>query len=315
MIDRRLWLGALGVAGAVLLAAAACGEADRDQDRAGAALKVVTTLPLLADFVREVGGERVEVFALLPSGADPHTYEPVPRDVQRITEADLVFVNGFHLEPAALKVIQPNLSPGAPLIELAEEAGAAGVEIIGGGESQDGEGDPHLWLDIDNARTYAGIIRDSLAGADPEGAEAYEDNYQRYLDELADLNRYVLAKVSTVPAERRKLVTTHDAFGYLARYLGFQVAAFVVAGPGQEPSAADVADLAKAIKSEGVPAVFEEPQLGAAASVLERAAADAGVQVCTLYSDGLDDRVRTYVELMRFNADEMARCLGGDARG
>ncbi len=113
-----------------------------------------------------------------------------------------------------------------------------------------------------------------------------------------------------MPPARRKLVTTHDAFPYLARYLGFEVVAVVAASPSQEPSPRDIADLLQAINDEGVPAVFAEPQLGSQGQLLKQAAADAGVAVCTLYADSLDDEVESYIELMRFNADEIARCLG-----
>jgi ABC-type Zn uptake system ZnuABC Zn-binding protein ZnuA len=107
-------------------------------------------------------------------------------------------------------------------------------------------------------------------------------------------------------------VTTHDAFSYFADYFEFEVVAFVAEGPGQEPTPQDVANLARAIEREGVPAVFGEPQIGEETDILEQAADDAGVQVCTLYSDSLDDKVTSYIELMRFNADELARCLGGE---
>ena len=105
-------------------------------------------------------------------------------------------------------------------------------------------------------------------------------------------------------------MTTHDAFGYLADYIGFEVAAVVSVSPGQEPSAADIADLVQTMGEIGIAAVFEEPQLGAESNVLKQAADDANVEVCTLYSSALDDQVQTYIDMMRFNADELARCLG-----
>ncbi len=285
------------------LALAACGaNADDARDGSEPQVKVITTLAVFEDFVRQIGGERVEVTALLPFGADPHTYEPTPQDVRRVTEAHLAFANGFDLEPGILNVIEPNLPNDASLIELAHEAAAAGATLR--------ENDPHLWLSVDNAREYVRIIRDSLTETDPEGAAKYEQNYQNYLTRLDELDEYVQDKLSALPPERRKLVTTHDAFGYLADYIGFEVAAVVSVSPGQEPSAADIAELVQTIEEVGVAAVFEEPQLGAEASVLKQAANDTGVEVCTLYSGALDDQVPTYIDLMRFNADELARCLG-----
>ncbi len=285
------------------LALTACGaNADDPGNESEPQVKVITTLVVFEDIVRQIGGERVEVSALLPFGADPHTYEPTPQDVRRVTEAHLAFANGFDLEPGILNVIEPNLPNAASLIELAQEAADAGATMR--------ETDPHLWLSVDNAREYVRIIRDALTETDPEGAAKYEQNYQDYLTRLDELDEYVQDKLSALPPERRKLVTTHDAFGYLADYIGFEVAAVVSVSPGQEPSAADIADLVQTIEEAGVAAVFEEPQLGATASVLKQAADDTDVEVCTLYSGALDDQVPTYIDLMRFNADELARCLG-----
>ena len=282
------------------LALAACGGSRTSED--DGRIQVVVSLPLFADFVHQVGGDLVEVSSLLPSGADPHTYEPTPHDVRRVTEAHLAFANGFDLEPGILNVIKPNLPNDAPLIELAQEAAAAGATLR--------ETDPHLWLSVDNAREYVRIIRDALTETDPKGAAKYEQNYQGFLTRLDELDEYVRDKLSALPPERRKLVTTHDAFGYMADYMGFEVAAVVSVSPGQESSASDIAELQETIEKADIAAVFEEPQLGAEASVLRQAADDAGIEVCTLYSDALNDDVPTYIDLMRFNADELARCLG-----
>ena len=126
------------------LALAACAG-DGDDGSARAQVRAITSLTVFENLVQEIGGDRVEVSALLPFGADPHTYEPTPLDVRRIAESDIVFVNGFGLEPAALKVITPNLPSGVPLVELGEEAVQAGVTLRHAGEGDDGDGaDPHL---------------------------------------------------------------------------------------------------------------------------------------------------------------------------
>lgn len=299
----------LAAATAALLILAACGGGG--SPAAGPAeggppqTRAVATLPLIADFVRQVGGERVEVLALLPAGADPHTFEPTPRQIQRVAEADIAFINGLGLEPALRRVMEANLPAGVPLIPIAERIQPP----------DQGPADPHLWLDIDNARQYARIVRDGLAHIDPAGASTYDENLRRYLALLDETDDYVRQEVAAVPPERRKLVTAHSAFGHLARYLGFQLAAYAAASPEQEPSPRDLERLISAIRSLGVPAVFQEPQLGPTSQLLRQAAAEAGARVCTLYSDALDDRVTSYVELMRFNADELARCLGGESDG
>lgn len=280
---------------------AACGGLGNG----GSGVRVVTTLPLFADFVRQVGGERVEVMALLPSGADPHTYEPSPQDVRRVAEADLVFANGLDLEPAALKMVAANARKGSVVL-LGEEAKKAPFRSFI-------PDDPHLWMHPLLASVYAQTVMAHLSEADPEGRALYEANYARFDQEVQEADSYVREKVAAIPVEKRKLVTTHDAFGYLAQAFGLKVVGVVAPGPGQETTPARVAELAQAIRQEGVPAVFEEPQTTGEGRVLEQAAADAGVRVCTLYSDSLDDRVRGYVEMLRFNGDELARCLGGSS--
>ena len=302
--------------------AAACGD-DDNASGGGGKLNVVTTLPLFADFAREIGGDRVEVNSLLPVGSDPHTWEPVPSDVQRVAEADIVFANGLDLEPAAINVIEPNIDSSAPLVLLAEKAEAAGATVAklpegfeeegeeGAHEGEEHGDDPHLWMDPGNAELYAGTIRDSLVQADPDGKSSYDENYESYISAIEDVGSYVSDKVSEIPESSRKLVTTHDAFGYFARAYGLSIVAFVAPSPGQEASPADIARLSRAMKDEGVPAVFVEPQIHSEGEILRQAGEDAGVEICTLYSDSLDDRVTSYIELMQFNADELARCLGG----
>jgi ABC-type Zn uptake system ZnuABC Zn-binding protein ZnuA len=282
---------------AIPLLLAACSGGASHEGSPTPTLKAVTTFTVLEDLVHQIGGDRVGVSSLLPAGADPHTYEPTPGQIRDVVKADVVFANGLNLEPGVLKVIEPNLPSGTPLVKLAEEAVAAGFAV----KKSDGGDNPHLWLSVDAARLYVRAIRDALAEVDPEGAETYNANYESYLARLDELDGYVHQKLASLPAERRKL----------AQYMGLEVAGVVAESPGQEPSASDVADLIQATEAQGVPAVFEEPQLGAEADVLRQTAADAGLQVCTLYSDALDDSVPTYIDLIRHNADEIARCLGG----
>ena len=273
----------------------ACQEEEEGEDGETPRVNVVVSLAIFADFARQVGGDRVDVSTLVPAGADPHTYEPGPSRVAKLTKADLVIVNGLGLEAALEDVIEENTPSSAILAELAE-----GLPVI--------DKNPHLWLDVQNAIAYVERIRDALAEIDPVGTDTYRANADGYLAELRALDEEVAAAIDSIPSDRRKLVTFHDAFPYLARRYGLEVVAVVVASPGKEPSAKDVANLVDAIAAEDVPAVFKEPQLNA--RILELAADDAGVEVCTLHSAALDKKVNTYVKLMRFNARELARCLG-----
>ena len=286
---RRLVLGALLLAAFV---AAACGSDAGEQGNGS--LRVVTSLELLADLVRQVGGDRVEVKSLLPSGADPHTYELTPSRVADIAVADLVFANGLGLEGNVLDVIEENA--GGPVVELTE-----GLDTL--------NDNPHLWLDVRNAMRYVETIRDALIEQDVEGRDEYEANTEAYLEELGALDRDLEAAMQAIPPERRKLVTFHDAFPYLARGYGLEVVAVAVPSPGQEPSVRDVAELTETLRSEAVPAVFREPQFNA--RVLELAADDAGVRVLDLLSDAYAEGVDSYLDLMRFNLRQLQEGLGG----
>ncbi|MEU4290814.1 anchored repeat ABC transporter, substrate-binding protein [Kribbella sp. NPDC026596] len=178
------------------------------------------------------------------------------------------------------------------------------------GKHVHGEIDPHLWEDVANAKAYVQLMRDTLITADPDGKQTYEANTATYLRELDDLDEYVRTKIATIPTSRRQLITTHDAFGYLASAYGMTVAGFVVPNPAQEPSVEQVRRLSDTIRNLKVPAVFTEPNLAQRASVLIQVAHDQGVQICSLYGDSFDDHARTYVAMLRHNAEELQRCLG-----
>jgi anchored repeat ABC transporter substrate-binding protein len=178
------------------------------------------------------------------------------------------------------------------------------------GKHVHGEIDPHLWEDVANVKAYVQLMRDTLVKVDPDGADTYRSNSDAYLRELDDLDSYVRTQLAKIPAARRQLITTHDAFGYLASAYGMKVAGFVVPNPAQEPSVDQVRKLSETIRNLKVPAVFIEPNLAQRASVLTQVAHDNGVRVCSIYGDSFDEKARTYVAMMRHNADELLLCLG-----
>jgi ABC-type Zn uptake system ZnuABC Zn-binding protein ZnuA len=280
---------ALLVAGVLI---AGCGDDDEPAGE-GERLRVATSLEIFADMVRNVGGERVEVNALLPSGADPHTFELSPGRVAEIARADVIFVNGLDLEGNLLSAVRQNA--GGPVTELAD-----GLPII--------DDNPHLWLDVRLAARYVERIRDALIEQDPAGRALYETNAEAYLEQLGDLDRDLEDTVLSIPPERRKLVTFHDAYPYLAARYELEIVAVAVPSPGQEPSAQRIAELTQTLQSEGVPAVYKEPQFNA--DVLEQAAGEAGVRVLDLLSDAYADGVDSYIELMRFNTAQLKEGLG-----
>ncbi|MGB2694293.1 MAG: metal ABC transporter substrate-binding protein [Dehalococcoidia bacterium] len=287
------------VLSATLAFAAAC-DSGSSSDKGK--LSVVASLELFADMARHVVGDRAEVEALLPPGADPHTYELSPARVADIARADVVFVNGLHLEGNVVDAIETNAE--GPVVELSR-----GLPVLEGDDQEDAKGNPHMWLDVTRAETYVEHIRDALIGIDPEGRATYEANAAAYLQELTALDLSFEAAVQAIPEENRKLVTFHDAYPYLAQRYGLAIVAVVVPSPGQEPSAQDVADLTDKLKTEHVPAVFREPQFNS--EILEQAAREAGVEVRELLSDAYAEDVDSYVGLMEFNMRQLQEGLGG----
>jgi anchored repeat ABC transporter substrate-binding protein len=177
------------------------------------------------------------------------------------------------------------------------------------GKHVHGEIDPHLWQNVRNGMAYVQLIRDTLVGADPTHAREYTANAAAYLAELEATDDHVRDTLAQIPEQNRHLVTTHDAFGYLADAYGLTVAGFVTPNPATEPSLADRRKLAETIRSLEVPAVFLEPNLAARSSTLTQVAAEQGIRVCPIYGDTFSDTVTTYVQMMRFNADSLRDCL------
>lgn len=282
----------------------ACGS--EDNGGGGDKVQVVTSLALFKDMIDNVAGDRAEVTALVPGDADPHTYEPIPSQVAKVADADLVLINGLGLEATLEDLINNNVGDGVPVVEMTHGLATLAEEHEGEGHSHEG-GNPHLWLNVQNAIGYVERIRDALIEVDPDGAETYRANATAYLDQLEALDAEVEAAIQSIPPEHRKLVTSHDAFPYLADRYGLEVVGVVIKSPGREPSAGEIADLTDQISSQGVPTVFKEPEYSA--TILEQAAAAAGAEVRTLLSHAFTNDARSYVELMRYNAQQLVEGL------
>ncbi|MFM9703151.1 anchored repeat ABC transporter, substrate-binding protein [Streptomyces galilaeus] len=214
--------------------------------------------------------------------------------------------------PDRAKAAVPKEAPYSFLGAAGDDVWVLPQAVIG--KHVHGDMDPHAWADVANAGAYVRRIEAELIKADPEGKATYEKNAAAYLKTLGALDEEVARKLATVPEHNRKLITTHDAFGYLAKAYGMEIAGFVVPVPNQEPSAAEVEELGVTIREKKVPSVFLEPNLATRADVLRRVAEDEGVGICTIYGDSFDDEVDDYVSMMRHNASELAKCLGEDAR-
>ena len=273
----------------------------------GRPIRVVTGLAIVQDLVQRVGGERVEAFSIVPPGADPHTYQPTPRDVQSLQGTRLAVWNGLGLDETAADLVAEQSLPDLTVVVLSEGiAPFAGHDHDHETEGHAG-GNPHLCLDPAYAVRYVERIRDALVEVDPANAETYRANAAAYVGEINALDAWAKGEIATIPAERRKLVTFHDAFPYLASHYGLDLVGVVLKSPGREPSAQEVAMLVTEIQQHQIPAVYAEPQFNA--RILELAARDAGIQVKRLYSDAFDDQVKTYLDLMRFNVTSLVEGL------
>ncbi len=305
---RRFLWGLVAACGPVLVSAwSLAGQGPSD----GRGLPVATSNTVLADLVRNVGGDAVRVRALAPAGADSHTFQPTPDAIKALSQARAVFFNGSGLEEWWDKTMRSARRPGVPVVELSE--GLASLRMPGqdhGRQVKADEADPHAWLDPILAKVYVERIRDALAKADAANVPMYTERARAYATRLDELDTWIRGQVEQIPRERRKLVTFHNAFQYFAKRYGLAVGGYVVSSPGKEPSAKALADLVRRIKDERVPAVFAEADFNA--KLIETLGRDAGVRVVTnLYDGSLSDGppADTYINMMRHNVTTMVNAL------
>ena len=292
----------------VTLAVVACGGTTPttpvgagSSGRPPGALRVIATTTVFADIVRNVGGDRVTVGSIIPAGVGPEDYEPKPDDARRLVDADLVVSNGVGLDDFLAKLVDANAG-STPRLVLGD-----GIPTI----DVDGRPNPHFWLDPTLVRDhYVPAIAAKLAQLDPAGKPTYDAAAAAYARQLTDLDAELTAKVATIPAADRKLVTFHDAFPYFARHFGFEMIGVILANVGQDPTAGDLARLVEKVKAAGVRAVFSEAQFSPKLS--QTLADEAGVKrvVTTLYNDALGPApADTYLGLMRWNVDQVVQAL------
>ena len=316
MCSLRTLSAALALALA-LAVAAACSGGDDDGDDDGGRLRVVASTGIIAHFAEQIAGTDADIVAVIPAGADAHSFSATTTDIRNISAADIVIVNGYNLEEGALGTIFEHIPDDAQLVVAAEgidplEGGRheEDEEVAGGGIATAEGVDPHMWLTVPNAMIYVRNIATGLVAADPDNASAYRAREEAYLAQLQALDEEVRAAIAGIPPERRVLIVYHDAFQYFAAEYGLELAAAVLpASPSQQASAAAVAGIIEIVAGRNVGAVYREPQF--AASALDAVAGEAGVRVLTLYSGAFTDEVSSYIEAMRANAKALADGLGG----
>ncbi len=268
-------------------------------------LKAVASISIIGDLVKNVGGDRVEVATLVGPNSDSHVFSPTPTDARTLGAARIVFVNGMGLEGWMTRLAAASGAKTSPVVvttgvtpRQAEEGGHHAV-------------DPHAWQSVANAKLYVANVRDGLKKIDPAGAAIYDANAKVYVDKLDALEREVRETIGKIPADRRRIITTHDAFGYFGQAYGVEFIAPIGVSADSEPSARDIAKIIAQIRQQKIPAVFLEnisdPRM------MQQIARETGAKIGgTLYSDALSDAngpAATYVDMMRSNVRALAKAL------
>lgn len=275
-------------------------------------IKVVATFSILGDMVVKVGGDSVDLVVLVPAGSDPHTFEPAPADSIALSEAALILELGLGFEPWLESMVESS-GAGPKVVSVVE-----GIDLLPVSESEahegeiQGESDPHVWHDIQNAMIMVSNIREALITADPDNAAGYEANAQNYLKTLQALDAEIVEILGTIPESRRVLFTNHDVFRYFGARYGLKVQGVLgVTTEAADPSAAELGSTIEVIRASGVPAIFVESQLNP--QIIELIAREAGVEIAPdLYTDSLSDPegdASNYVDMMRYNATTIAEAL------
>jgi zinc/manganese transport system substrate-binding protein len=269
--------------------------------RAEERLNVVASFSILGDLVRNVGGERVSVTTLVGPNSDVHVYSPTPADAKKVADAKLVFINGLGLEGWLPRLVQ---SAGGKASIVTATSGIAPLTL-------GSDADPHAWQSVANAKIYVGNIRDALVAADPASAELLRSQADAYLAKLDALDREVRAAMAQIPESRRRVISTHSAFGYFAAAYGVEFIAPIGVSTESEASARDIARIITQVRSAKIPAVFLEnmsdPRL------IRRISAETGAKVGgTLYSDSLTAEkgdAPTYIDMVRHNIKALTSAL------
>jgi len=264
-------------------------------------LNVVASFSILGDFVRNVGGDRVSVATLVGPDSDAHVYSPSPADAKKIADARLIVINGLGFEGWLPRLVK---SAGGKATVVTATSKIAPLKL-------GSDADPHAWQSVANAKIYVGNISDALAATDPSSAQIFRASAEAYLTKLDALDREVRDAVAKIPESRRKVISTHSAFGYFAAAYGIDFIAPVGVSTESEPSARDIAAIITQVRSGKIPAVFLEnvsdPRL------IRRISAETGARVGgTLYSDSLTAEkgdAPTYIDMVRHNIKALTSAL------
>ena len=277
-----------------------------------AKFRVVTTIGMITDIVRNVGGNRVEVIGLMGPGVDPHLYKPSAGDVQKLNSARLIFYNGLHLE-SKMGDILAKMSGDIKTIAVTD---AVDRSLLLTPPEYEGQYDPHLWFNVTLWMKAVVKVRDALSELDPDTTVTYWSNAERYLAKLTELHAYVKSQVERVPPQQRVLVTAHDAFNYFGKGYGFEVHGLQGLSTATEAGIADVQALATFIAERRIPAIFVESSVSSKSLEAVKAAVQSkGFDVeigGELFSDAMGSAGTpegTYIGMVRHNIDTIVKAL------
>ena len=273
--------------------------------RAADKVKAVASFSILGDMVKQVGGDRIDVITLVGPDGDAHVYEPTPADAKNLATAQILFNNGLGFEGWMDRLEKSSGFRGKVMVA------STGVKPRTMVEDEKTVADPHAWQSLANGKLYVANIRDGLIAVDPEGKSVYEANAAKYLDALAKEEADVRAALAALPQERRKIITSHDAFGYFGAAYGLEIVAPEGVSTESEASAKDVAKIIRQIKAERIPAVFMENITDH--RLLDQIASETGAKIGgELYTDALsppDGPAPTYLDMFRHNVGALTAAV------
>ena len=299
---RQFLMGAIAV---VILHGCNAAQSDRPSGKP----QVVSTSTILTDLAARIGGDDIQLTGILKPGTDPHVYEPVPADSAALERANLILYNGYNLEPGLIKLMKASgtnarqLAVGevVPPLQLKEEGNTVP--------------DPHVWGNARNVVRMSEAIRDALIELAPQAKDRFIQNADRLIADLNRLDTWIRQQIQTIPAQNRRLVTTHDAFQYFAQGYGIAIAGTLIGiSTEEQPSAQTVQKLVQTIRAANVPAIFAETTINPA--LIQTVAQEAGVKLAPqqLYSDSIgapDSNADSYIKMMVANTTTIVEALGG----
>ena len=308
--SKRRWQAAVGVLVAFWLSGCDRQSANRTNPTADNKPNVVATSTIIADLTERVGQDEIQLTGILPAGSDPHVYEPVPKDTQALEKANLILYNGYNLEPGLIKLMNAAgiKSRKIPVGEVVKP-----LQLKKG--DKETVPDPHVWGDVENVIQMVNAIRDALIELSPEDRDKFTQNAAQLNKELKQLDTWISQQIKTIPPEKRKLVTTHDAFQYYARAYGLSIIGTLIGiSTEEQPSAKTIQQLVESIKGSQVPAIFAETTINPA--LINTVAQEAGIKLAPkqLYSDSIgapNSDGNSYIKMMEANTRAIVEALGG----